>query len=871
MVVDISASNYANPGEAITRQMLGGEHVGGESLGKAIQNLVDTGVSHLRWPGGIPAEDIRDSQGNYVYDLNNDGVMEWSRNGGEAATIDDVLQSVAENQMSFAMVAPTSRYVEAMHTDGSNSPPAAAYNDMYGFLERFYTVDPGTGQTAFGLQASEIPELTIEIGSEYYSTGHWREALNDGMPVSDLAYDYGQVFADVARAIGDFEAANGVEVNTAVQAARFQSSGNGSGAGEASALDNESFILAFEEADALDAVDSVIWHRYTDGFDQVRHGIEADIFGSSLQDMMGAWEMATDNPDLDLVMGWLSPDVRSGSELAAHGDLDLWGAESLSSIMQGFSTFTGAGMDYGTIYALGSNGNYGTLSYQNDVYIGGDLYDMMTESLPGLLLHDGYQENTASLTASDGDEYNEYHFSNEYQVVSFFTAKDLDLEKGDQFNVLAEFSEGVVDVTGTRLFDPDGIDEVSSSQGTPFGVLGETESFDPFLEADHNGVWFSFQNDYEVVRLEMYRENVEIGESFSLNDHSQEIIGLTLTGTGDIDGTGNSAANDIVGNSGDNTLAGLDGDDTINGQSGNDILLGGGGDDTLDGGSGQDVMTGGEGADMFSFGNGDLVDWDQLSGTTDERNQQLDVIRDFEIGQDRIALSGMSGVSDMTDLNIWKTCINNDLHFTVQNIKTNERFLVDTDETAEWADISNPDNFIIDQNLIGTDDIDDTDGSGNDALNGGTGDDTLTGGTGDDTLTGGSGNDTLYGGNGREVMTGGEGADIFSFGNGDLADWDQLSGTIDERNEQLDVIRDFEIGQDQIALGGMRGVHDVMDLKMWKTYVDDDLHFTVQDIRTNERFLVDTDETAEWADISDPDNFIIGMFDEIMPEASLVV
>ena len=58
---------------------------------------------------------------------------------------------------------------------------------------------------------------------------------------------------------------------------------------------------------------------------------------------------------------------------------------------------------------------------------------------------------------------------------------------------------------------------------------------------------------------------------------------LTLTGSANINGTGNLLANTITGNSGNNILTGGGDNDTLNG---------GGGNDTLDGGTGADTMLG---------------------------------------------------------------------------------------------------------------------------------------------------------------------------------------------------------------------------------------------------------------------------------------
>src|SRR5262249_51925953 len=72
----------------------------------------------------------------------------------------------------------------------------------------------------------------------------------------------------------------------------------------------------------------------------------------------------------------------------------------------------------------------------------------------------------------------------------------------------------------------------------------------------------------------------------------QPIQALVLTGTANINGTGNALANTITGNSGDNSLSG-------NGD--NDILDGGLGNDVLDGGLGNDVLNGGTGSDTASY------------------------------------------------------------------------------------------------------------------------------------------------------------------------------------------------------------------------------------------------------------------------------
>lgn len=99
-------------------------------------------------------------------------------------------------------------------------------------------------------------------------------------------------------------------------------------------------------------------------------------------------------------------------------------------------------------------------------------------------------------------------------------------------------------------------------------------------------------------------------DSFAL---SSNVENLVLTGIGDINGTGNGAANQLVGNAGNNSLSGS------------------GGTDTLTGGEGADTLAGGSGADVFVF----------LSAA-DSTEAAPDLIADFKKGEgDLIDLSAV--------------------------------------------------------------------------------------------------------------------------------------------------------------------------------------------------------------------------------------
>ncbi|MGI9211468.1 MAG: Calx-beta domain-containing protein, partial [Methylococcaceae bacterium] len=83
-------------------------------------------------------------------------------------------------------------------------------------------------------------------------------------------------------------------------------------------------------------------------------------------------------------------------------------------------------------------------------------------------------------------------------------------------------------------------------------------------------------------------DEVRSSVDFALTDYVER---LTLAGTDNLSGTGNSLDNRLTGNSAANRLSGLAGDDQLSGNGGDDTLSGGLGADTLDGGTGNDTAT----------------------------------------------------------------------------------------------------------------------------------------------------------------------------------------------------------------------------------------------------------------------------------------
>jgi len=86
-------------------------------------------------------------------------------------------------------------------------------------------------------------------------------------------------------------------------------------------------------------------------------------------------------------------------------------------------------------------------------------------------------------------------------------------------------------------------------------------------------------NSFDLI-VEFADEGIDTVKSSVSRTLGSDVEHLELTGSANINGTGNRLDNVIIGNSGINTLTGNDGNDTLTGNAGNDILAGGKGSDT---------------------------------------------------------------------------------------------------------------------------------------------------------------------------------------------------------------------------------------------------------------------------------------------------
>ncbi|MBY0569447.1 MAG: calcium-binding protein, partial [Hyphomonadaceae bacterium] len=122
------------------------------------------------------------------------------------------------------------------------------------------------------------------------------------------------------------------------------------------------------------------------------------------------------------------------------------------------------------------------------------------------------------------------------------------------------------------------------------------------------------------------------------------IENLTLTGSANINGTGNNLNNILTGNSGANTLSDGAGEDQLFGGGGNDTLSAGANNDYLDGGEGADTMFGGLGNDTYVVDNaGDITQEGPSAGGIDTILSS--VTRTLGSNLENLTLTGTSAIN----------------------------------------------------------------------------------------------------------------------------------------------------------------------------------------------------------------------------------
>lgn len=448
---------------------------------------------------------------------------------------------------------------------------------------------------------------------------------------------------------------NGGHIFYSLEGARVDMTGNGGANGgeqESHFIKFSSQIPNFNTLKDVDFIDPVNYvpAGYTPGTNGV-------IINDTDFDRTDVQEVIQGTGADDLIAAGLNDDVvRAGS-----GDDRVWGGSGHDKLY---------GRNGDDVLEGGNGNDYLYGGYDNDTMRGGQGADYLSGG-DGIDVLEGNQGNDRLYGGNDNDK--------------IYGGSGVDKLYGQNGNDILEGGSG-----NDYLYGGDGNDTMRGGEGADYlsgqdgaDTMGGKEGDDRLYGGNDNDRLFG-DNGNDKLYGENGNDILSGGNgNDKLYGHDQDD---TLYG-------GNN--NDYLsGGSGDDVLYGGNGSDTLYGSSGEDIVRGGAGNDRLIGGSGKDIMRGESGVDRFDFRSGDLLDWDALSGTRDQRERQLDVVEDFVIGTDKLDFRNFAGVDSRDDLKAYKTDLDGDMHFTIHVKATNERVLIDAGDNAAWNTLFVDDNFI---------------------------------------------------------------------------------------------------------------------------------------------------------------------------------
>ncbi|NCR02294.1 MAG: hyalin, partial [Microcystis aeruginosa L211-11] len=206
------------------------------------------------------------------------------------------------------------------------------------------------------------------------------------------------------------------------------------------------------------------------------------------------------------------------------------------------------------------------------------------------------------------------------KVITVDVQGDTTVELNENFTVtLSNATNGATITTATATGTINNDDFIGTSG--PDTLVG-TSGADAMTGLAGNDTYtVNNAGDLVIEALNQGTDTVQASIFYTLPNNVENLL---LTGTGNLNGTGNGLNNQITGNSGNNNLNGAAGNDSLNGAAGNDTLNGAAGRDTLTGGTGTDIF-------IFRFGQSTAA--------------ALDRVTDFAIGTDKIDLLSQAGAA----------------------------------------------------------------------------------------------------------------------------------------------------------------------------------------------------------------------------------
>lgn len=495
-------------------------------------------INLLRYPGGEMTE--------VDFDVNNPDAVPA---GETRETLTEFLTFAGDINITPVIVVPIKKYIK----DGISIDQAAA--EIFNFVQRVTSGEFG-----------DVKIDTFEIGNEYNI---------DVLQVTGA--EYGAYAAAFALAIKE---ASVYDVNVAVQA------GSHWGWEQIAIDDNIQILDAFIGAEALDAVDTLVFHTYPRDFYDVDSQISSTMPESVIED----WNNATGRDLKIFVSEW---NIINSWDQARR---ENYGLAQASTLLEMTSKFVKMGVDIAAIWAVqqSTKTELSGAEGDNEIRIAGELYRMLSESTVGTKALDLPVD-----IIGDG-QVAIYAYESKSKTVIFLSALDL-VDDTSSYTVDLSISNLVSNFTyvwGEKL-----------STDVPFywqNAPPTLSTFFPSLNTngDMSNISVTFDKDYEVIKLVFLKD--------AFDDTPVHIVGNNIddnfvTGGGDdlIESSGGD--DNIISKTGDDKIVSGDGNDSVISGPGNDTIWGGAGNDVIMGGPGNDIVDGGAGDDFLGAGRGNDI------------------------------------------------------------------------------------------------------------------------------------------------------------------------------------------------------------------------------------------------------------------------
>ncbi|PRZ46003.1 type I secretion protein [Tritonibacter scottomollicae] len=506
------------------------------------QLVQDLGVETVRFPGGSVTEEY--------FDISNpnssSGIDPENGEPVNLIPLNDWLTTAGELGISTTVVIPTRTYLSEATDENGDREPDFDHEELYGFVRDVVRGVHGNGEIA-----------AFEIGNEYWGSGQMSsveygrlssemssvidQALSDSQ---DMGFDTGDIdvvvqagtnfdFARLDSSYDDLDTPEAVLSALSEEYSQDFSEGFTFSSGEInwSKVNNALIMNEFDDQE-IDQIDGVSSHIYTRG------ELNPEMRDFSTRLVESTW--LERNEDLDTyVTEW---NLKSTPSLDPDSDYGLRQAHEMLEILEQFPEH---GVDTAHAWPLLQNTRNALSSgFEHDeLTVGGEMFRMMEESLPG--------NRSIDLVGSENSE-TEYSsptidvhaFGNPDELVLFLTSKSEEVTSND-FDLSGLLSGGE-NISVTYL----GVDE-GDSPGSRNANANVEEATSEEIENEifNNGILHADLDSLEVMRvvvsqptwteeMEVYWEAVgivedEVGEIDGVYDAEALIESLT-SGPGDV-------------------------------------------------------------------------------------------------------------------------------------------------------------------------------------------------------------------------------------------------------------------------------------------------------------------------------------------------